>query len=86
MKLEEKILLHNSFEMLPLKARLDERMVAAVKGCSVSKLQRDRVFGGIDSIPYIKDGRKVYYIKETVLRHLSKPELISTSQHDYARA
>jgi len=82
----------NEFNALPDDARITEIMVAAVIGCSLSKLQRDRVYGG--GIPFIKEGGKlvtdkagqakhyggrVFYLKRDVLVYLEPRNRTVTS-------
>lgn len=57
----------NEFNALPANARVNEVMVAAVIGCSLSKLQRDRVYGG--GIPFIKEGGKLVTDKAGQVKH-----------------
>lgn len=60
---------------------ITEREYAQLKGCSPSKLQRDRWQG--KGIPFQKDDRgRVYYLAEDVLADLQRKTHRSTSEYD----
>ena len=61
------------FEAAPESALFDQKTVAAVKGCSTAKLERDRWAG--TGIPFLKDGRRVLYLKGDVLADLAAASL-----------
>lgn len=67
------------FESAPDSALFNQIAVAAVYGCSKSKLERDRWAG--TGIPYLKDGWRVMYRKADVLAALKAlPVYRSTSE------
>lgn len=69
------------FYSAPLEAWFSQNTVAAVRGCSVATVERDRWSG--QGIPFIKCGRSVRYTKKAILDWLENHESIqSTSQHD----
>ena len=80
------------YNTLPVNARLNEVMLAAILLCSVAKLQRDRWAGG--GIPFIREGGtpkadkngrvqifggKVYYIKNDVETFLANKRVFSST-------
>lgn len=58
------------FYSAPLDALFDETVVAAIRGCDKTTLQRDRWAGG--GIPFLKLKRAVRYRKRDVLRWLDQ--------------
>lgn len=62
--------LYRLYDAAPDDALLDENVVAAVHGCSVAKLQRDRWAG--TGLPFVRcGGRMVRYRKSTVRQALA---------------
>ena len=75
----EKLELLATYKAKPETALLSEREVSTVLGCSLRKLQRDRMQGL--SIPYLKVGRNVRYRKVTIEKYLnSGAELTCTRE------
>ena len=69
----------NAFEQSPDSAIFNEIDIAAVRGCSVATLQRDRWAGA--GIPFIKINRAVRYRKSDVIEWLEqfKPQTSTSS-------
>ena len=59
---------------------IDEKQTAAMLGCSIHKLQKDRRIGS--PIPYIKIGRSVKYRVADIEAYLEKQAFNSTSEYD----
>lgn len=68
------------FYEAPEEALFDQRMVAAVKNCSTAKLERDRWAG--TGIPFVKDGRRVRYVKRDVLADLQRLPVYRSTAED----
>jgi hypothetical protein len=62
----------------------DTRTIAAVRGCSMAKLERDRWAGG--GIPFVKDGRMVRYRKRDVLVFLDSLDPVRSTAEAQAGA
>jgi hypothetical protein len=71
------------FDVAPDWARFDQKTVAAVRSCSTATLERDRWVG--TGIPFVRDGRRVLYVKRDVLAFLHQQKPVrSTSAADTA--
>jgi hypothetical protein len=77
--------LHNAFAATPSEIAdsdddlLDTPEAAEFLGCSASKLNKKRVYGGIDAIPYVKDGRSVRYLRRDLRLYRDSRKRRSTS-------
>ena len=58
------------FEQAPLTTLFDQRIPAAVLGCSCSLMERNRWQGG--GVPFLKIGRSVRYRKTDILAWLER--------------
>ncbi|MGB4107837.1 MAG: helix-turn-helix domain-containing protein [Alphaproteobacteria bacterium] len=63
-----------------MKKLVKENVAAAVLGCSVHKLQKDRRTG--NSIPYVKIGRAVRYHLDTLETYIQERTFTCTTQHE----
>lgn len=69
----------NEFELAPSTALFSQITVAAIRGCSLSTIERDRWLGG--GIPFIKMGRLVRYRKSDIQQWLEQYQVVrSTTQ------
>lgn len=72
------------FKLAPLETLFCQATVAAVRKCSISTIERDRVAG--TGVPFVKLGKSVRYSKQSILHWLEKQKpLQSTAQHEYVR-
>lgn len=62
-----------------MKKLVKENIAAAVLGCSVHKLQRDRRIG--NSVPYVKIGRSVRYDMDALEAYIKQQTFTSTAQY-----
>jgi len=68
------------FNSAPLETWFSQSTVAAVRGCSIATIERDRWAG--QGVPFIKCGRSVRYTKHSILEWLDKYKSVqSTSQY-----
>lgn len=68
------------FRTAPLETWFDQDTVAAIRGCSVSTIERDRWAG--TGVPFVKCGRAVRYTKQAILDWLDKHKSVqSTTQY-----
>jgi hypothetical protein len=82
----------SEFDSYPSDTRLSEDHVAAKRGCSISLLQRERIYGS--PIPFIREGGtkkadkngqvrifggRVFYLKKDVLAYLESRNRTVTS-------
>jgi hypothetical protein len=58
------------FENAPLDTLFDQHYLAAVRGCSVALLERDRGQGG--GVPFRRIGHSIRYSKRDILAWLSQ--------------
>lgn len=66
----DRAFLLQEFHSAPLETWFSQNTVAAVRGCSVATVERDR-WAGL-GIPFIKCGRSVRYTKKAILDWLEK--------------
>ncbi len=62
-----------------MKKLVKEDVAAAVLGCSIHKLQRDRRIGS--PIPFVKIGRSVRYDVDSLEEYVRQRTFTSTSQY-----
>jgi hypothetical protein len=72
METHSRVEILNEFYQAPKDALFNQRVIAAVRDCSISTLERDRWAG--QGVPFIKIGRLVFYRKKEVLDWLNKHE------------
>ncbi len=72
-------ILLQEFQEAPSEAWFSQETVAAVRGCSIATIERDRWAG--QGVPFIKCGRSVRYSKHAILCWLEKYKPVqSTTQ------
>lgn len=57
---------------------MKEGDVASILGCSTSKLQHDRWLGR--GIPYVRDGRSIFYKRSDVDRYMDERRVVPTGK------